>query len=182
MARRPFLDIGLFPHLEPLTAAAAEIAAEADRVRSHLAAVEDPRTRTGAWRALPFRVEPDDASVFPESVCAAHRALAPITTELVESIDGVEAYSFSALAPASSIARHRHHRPFVTAALCLRGGQGAAITVGDERRPYVDGSWVIFDYTLPHSVENLGPEDRVVLLVLLPDPRTASRIQAFRGT
>ncbi len=116
---------------------------------------------------LPLRVEADDRAVFPDDICAANRTLAPITVALVEGLGRIEAFSFSVLAPGASIAEHRHHRRFFTACLCLAGGESASLRVGGETRPYVDGEWLIFDYTQPHAVANRGTRPRVVLLVLL---------------
>jgi aspartyl/asparaginyl beta-hydroxylase (cupin superfamily) len=165
---RPFVDVDLYPELEAIGARFDDIRGEAIAAREHMTLVTDHRTGPGDWAVLPFRVEAEDREVIPDDLCATNRRLAPITVGLIESIPDVEAYSFSSLASESRIAGHRHYQPFVTAQLCLAGGEGAEITVGGESRSYTDGRWLVFDYTLVHSVSNAGSHERTVLLVLLP--------------
>lgn len=167
---RSFFDPADFAQLRPLTAARDELRSEAVAASTDMTAVSDRRSEPDAWMVLPLRVEADDRVVFSDEHCARNRRRAPRTVELVEAIEHVEAYSFSALAAGADIAAHRHHRPFVTASLCLSGGDGAVMKVGRESRQFVDGEWLVFDYTQPHAVVNHGSSTRLVLLVLLPAP------------
>jgi len=129
--------------------------------------VTDRRVSASEWTVLPLWVEDDDRNVFPDELCEKNRRLAPLTVRLVEALGPVEASSFSSLAPGATIAKHRHHRPFATASLCLGGDENATIRVAGKSRRYANGGWIIFDYTQPHEVVNEGKEARVVLLVLL---------------
>jgi aspartyl/asparaginyl beta-hydroxylase (cupin superfamily) len=163
----PFFSSEDYPELATLTTAWRDIRAEALAAVPSMTFVRDNRVAAWTWGVLPFRVEADDRQVITDEQCVANRAVAPRTVGLVEALGvPVEAFSFSLLAAGATIAEHRHHEPFVTAALCL-SGEGATIRVGGETRSYVDGQWILFDYTQPHSVTNKGPEPRVVLLVLV---------------
>lgn len=137
---------------------------------SEMTFVGDRRVDQRSWAVLPMRVEPDDRPIFGDDACAKNRTLAPRTVTLIEALGPPEAYSFSSLAAGATIAEHRHHRPLATASLSLSGGKLATIRVGNETRSYVDGGWLIFDYTQPHEVINGGSEPRIVLLVLV-EPR-----------
>jgi aspartyl/asparaginyl beta-hydroxylase (cupin superfamily) len=171
MGAQPFLEPSRFPQLTVLTDAFEEIRLEALATLPHVTYVADRRVQPEEWGVLPFWLDADDRRVIGDEQCARNRLLAPRTVELLESIGPVEEASFSSLAPGATIAPHRHYRPFVTASLCLAGGDDASITVGGETRPYANGEWLVFDYTQSHSVVNRGPNPRTVLLVLL-DART----------
>lgn len=165
--RDPFITVGRYRDLSTLGAAWQDVHAEALTTVPNMSAVNDGRVGASDWRALPLWVEPEDRGVFPDEVCEKNRRLAPLTVSLVEALGPVEACSFSLLAPGGAIAKHRHDRPFATAALCLDGGENARIRVAGVWRSYINGEWIIFDYTKPHEVTNDGPRARIVLLVLL---------------
>jgi beta-hydroxylase len=168
---RPYYDPATFPELASVRAAWRELRDEALAARAQMSNVDDRRTRPGEWAVLPLLPEPEDRALYPAAECAAYRAAAPRTVDLVGSIPGVRGYVFSVLAPGALIEAHQHSQPHVTAALCLQGGGASSIEVGGERRAFVDGEWTVFDYTLVHAVTNDGELDRIVLLVLLVRPR-----------
>lgn len=82
-------------------------------------------------------------------------------------------YGFSLLAAKGRIDMHAHRKPFVTAMLGLSVGQSCWLTVDGESRRILTGRMLVFDYTLPHGVSNQSSEERLVLLVLLPNKSVA---------
>lgn len=116
---------------------------------------------------LPLVPEAEDRHVFTEDVYARARSLAPTTCERVGAIPYVKAFAFSRLMPGEHIPSHEHWNPYLTALLCLQGGAGCRILVRGERRDFVDGQYIVFDYTLPHEVFNDGDLERIVLLILI---------------
>lgn len=140
---------------------------EALAARPAMTEIHDSRARAGAWRVLALLPENEDRQAVPEHTWRANRLRAPKTSELLAAVPGMEAYAFSALEPNGHIRPHRHTNAFVTAALCLQHGGNSYIVVAGERREYRDGEVIVFDYTLEHEVFNLGPDERIVLLMLL---------------
>ena len=170
----PFIDADRYPDLTSLTESWREIRDEAVASATEMTFLADNRVGPTDWAVLPLWLEEDDRHVLGEELCAKNRLLVPTTVGLLSSIGPVEAASFSSLAPGASIAGHCHHRPFVTASLCLDGDEDASISVGGQTRCYTNGAWIVFDYTQSHSVVNRGPNPRIVLLVLLAPPKTST--------
>jgi quercetin dioxygenase-like cupin family protein len=163
-----FVDPERYDGLELIGDRWTELRAEALGALPSMPFMTDNRSEKGTWALLPLRPEEDDIGVFPKHRLRAYRELTPLTVGVVESAVSPEAYAYSALAPGASIQGHRHHRPRVTASLCLFGGGESDIDVAGERRTFVDGEWLVFDYRAEHSVRNRGKEFRIVLMILLP--------------
>jgi aspartyl/asparaginyl beta-hydroxylase (cupin superfamily) len=121
---------------------------------------------------LPLLPEPEDRNDIADELYAEARALAPFTTQLVGQIPYLVAYAFSKLVAGRKIPLHEHWNPYLVAILCLQHGGASHISVGGERREFVDGEIVMFDYTLPHESKNDGTDDRYVMLMVV-DPRKA---------
>lgn len=163
-----FQPLGLYPELEQIASRYEVIRDEALAARAAMMNILDSRARPGTWRVLPLLAENEDRGVVPDSICRANRCLAPETTKMIRAtLPRVEAYSFSALEANGHIRPHRHTNLFVTAALCLQDGGNSYIVVDGRRRQYRDGEVIVFDYTLQHEAFNLGPNARIVLLMLL---------------
>ena len=176
---RAFQPPSAYPELAPIQAAWRDIRGEALASLEQMAYIEDGRADPRVWRVLPIRPEDEDRAVFPEDTLEKCRALAPRTIAIVERsipTPTIHAYAFSALRPGGFIRPHTHENPYVTASLCLDGGLGASIIVEGERRDYIDGELLIFDYRLVHEVIHNGDKPRVVLLMLLEDRRPLRRI------
>jgi aspartyl/asparaginyl beta-hydroxylase (cupin superfamily) len=169
VASSPFHSTELYPELDLITPHFGEIRAEALRVRSSMTDVVDGRIRPGAWNVLPLLAEADDRDVVPDDLCMQNRLLVPRTIEILSTCPAFGGYALSALQSGGHIRPHTHHRPFVTAALCLQDSEGSHIVVGGERRDYREGEMMVFDYCYEHEVINNGPRERIVLLMLLPN-------------
>lgn len=168
LSNSSFQPLGLYPELESIAARYEVIRDEALAAKSAMTDIHDSRARPGVWSVLPLLAEKEDREVVSQGVCRANRCLAPRTTEIIRAaLPSVEAYAFSALEANGHIRPHRHANAFVTAALCLQDGGNSYIVVDGKRRDYRDGEVVVFDYTLEHEVFNLGPNERIVLLVLV---------------
>lgn len=172
-----FQPMSAYPELSPIQAAWQEIRGEALASLDRMTFIEDERTEPRSWKVLPLLPEDEDRGVFPEGALEESRALAKRTVAIVErSAPTIAAYAFSALRPGGFIRAHTHNNAYVTASLCLDGGSGASIVVDGQRRDYVDGEMIIFDYRLVHEVVHKGDRARVVLLLLLEDRRPLRRI------
>ncbi len=169
MRRQPFLPITEFPDLERVQQQWRTIREEAKLAFDVLGT--ELGDQVGASWILPLVPEEEDRHKFDDRVYARACELAPTAARSASSIPYVLAYAFSKLAPRQTIAPHRHWNPYFTAGLCLQGGGHSHIVVGGQRRDFVDGELVVFDYRMTHEVANEGPVDRIVMLLLI-DPRT----------
>jgi hypothetical protein len=163
----PFHCLELYPELAEVSAQFDAIRTEILPLRSAMTEVTDDRVQPGAWRILPLLAEAEDRAAVPDQFCLANRRLAPRSAQILSAVPELHAYSFSALAPGGHIRLHRHRNPFVTAALCLQDGGASYIVVAGERQDFRTRETIIFDYTMEHEVVNLGPAERVILLMLL---------------
>ena len=167
MTGQAYHPLAWYPQLALLSASFEDIRAEAINALEQMAFVSDERAASETWRVLPIKPEPEDVPNVPQSFIDWSRKLAPKTVALLDSIPGVIAYAFSALAPSAHIAPHRHENPYVTAMLCLKADGEVYIVNGGERKVIVEEETLVFDYTLTHEVVNNGSVERIVLLVLL---------------
>jgi aspartyl/asparaginyl beta-hydroxylase (cupin superfamily) len=164
----PFQSPEAYPELGPVHAAWKTIRAEALAALERMTPIRDDRSSPGTWKILPLLPEEEDRGVVPDEVCRQSRTLAPETIRIVESsIPNIKGYALSALRPGGHIRPHSHTNPYVTASLCLHGGNGCHLLVGGRRQAFQDGGLIVFDYTLTHEVLHCGHEARVVLLMLL---------------
>lgn len=170
--RRAFHDVASYPEIAALASYWRTIAEEA---RTALDMVGDRlgHPREHSW-ILPVVPEPEDRSLVPDAVTREARTLAPQTVALAEAIPWVVGFAFSKLAPGKHVAPHYHAVPNLNALLCLDdGGRGSYLNVDGHRHDFVEGEFVIFDYTLEHEARNVGPRDRLALIVIF-DPRQRS--------
>lgn len=173
ITRQAFHPLAWYPQLSELHSSIGEIRAEAIHALEQMAFVSDERAKAQTWRVLPIKPEPEDVPNVPPSLINWSRKLAPKTTDLLDSIPGVIAYAFSALAAGAHIAPHQHDNPYVTAMLCLQAEGEVYMVNGGERREIREGEILVFDYTMMHEVENNGSRERIVLLVLLENALTS---------
>lgn len=95
----------------------------------------------------------------------------PRTVAAAMTVPGLRSVLLSVLAPGARLPEHagpnagvlRYH-------LGVSCGEGAALRVGDQIVPYLDGESVLFDDTAPHSAWNDGPTERVTLFCDLLRP------------
>lgn len=170
--RRPYYDLTPYPEVAALAGARSKFLADAHAV---FAGLHHRFASLGASYILPLVPEPEDSNEVSDEVFASARRLAPFTTEAVGRIPYVVSYGFSRVAPGGEIPEHDHWNPYLVALMCLATGDGCHILVGGQRRDFVVGETVLFDYTLPHAVMNPSAEERVVLLCVI-DPRRAGRV------
>jgi len=98
----------------------------------------------------------------------------PKTTELVESIPGMNGAIFAILAPGKHIPPHRGlYKGLLRYHLGVRipGAAGLCrITVGGETRAWQESRGFVFDDTYTHEVWNESDEHRVVLMIDIERP------------
>lgn len=163
----PFHDPKWYPALEGLIDHIPMLKAEAIEALNGMMYLADSRIRQQRWRVLPLLPEPEDAPVFPPAIVQDAQSKAPKTFQLLNGITGIDAFMLSALAPKATIGVHQHENPFVTAMLTLQCKGEAYILNNGERRDFVEGEIIVFDYTMMHEVVNNSDEERIVLLMLL---------------
>jgi len=164
-----FFPLRDYPELEPLRECWELIRREAQEFRADMVWVEDDRTAGRVWQFAPLQPEEEDRDPVLDELSHCLRRRANESARVVGAIPGVLAYGFSLLLGGATIGIHQHANPFVTAMLGLAVGDRCWITVGQETEHIRAGHMLIFDYTLPHTVVNESKEERLVLLVLLPN-------------
>ncbi|HYE17548.1 MAG TPA: aspartyl/asparaginyl beta-hydroxylase domain-containing protein [Tepidisphaeraceae bacterium] len=169
MIARAFQPREAYPELEPLLEHWPEIRKEGERIRPHMIWVDDDRTDGRSWAFAPLWPEEEDRTPRLDAVSADLRSRAPNTVKLAAAIPGLLGCGFSLLLGRSAIGIHCHSNPFVTAMLGLSVGRPCWIAAGPETRDIQSGDILIFDYTFRHQVVNESADDRLVLLVLLPN-------------
>lgn len=101
-------------------------------------------------------------------------ARAPLTTDLVSRIPGLNSAFFSILASGSTIVPHRGvTKAFITAhlGLVVPEDQGKLwMRVDDQRIGWREGEWTVFDDTYEHEVQNNTDQTRIVLLCQIARP------------
>jgi beta-hydroxylase len=163
---RPYIDIGRFPELAPLSQNWKEIRAEAlqlfDEGRIRAAATYNDLGfnsffKTG-WKRFYVKW-------YDEPLPSA-KALCPRTVELVQSIPGVNAAMFALLPPGSKLGAHRD--PFAGSlryhlGLVTPNADTCRIVVDGEAYFWRDGEPVMFDETFIHTAENRSDVTRLIL-------------------
>ena len=163
---KPFVDIGRFPELEPLTNSWRTLRDEALKLfdEGHIRAASghndlgfDSFYKRG-WKRFYVKW-------YDEPLPSA-KALCPKTVALVQSIPTINAAMFAMLPAGGTLGRHRD--PFAGS---LRYHLGLSTPNSDECRIFVDGepyAWrdgeaVIFDETYIHWAENKTATMRVIM-------------------
>lgn len=161
-----FPDPGAYPEALALLPHLDGIRREALDLRDQMMCIDDGRAGDEQWSFAPLRAEEEDRTPAIDALAERLRLRAPLTVALAGAIEDLLAYGFSRLRPGATISTHQHQNPNVTVMLGLTGT--AVVTVGGEQRVIAPGRLLAFDYTLPHSVQNDGRDDRLVLLLLFP--------------
>ncbi len=90
----------------------------------------------------------------------------PVTTAAALEVPGIRSALWSVLAPGAGLHEHRGPNAGVLRYhLGVVSTGGAALQVGDEVVPYVEGEGILFDDTQPHAAWNRGECDRVTLFL-----------------
>lgn len=168
----PFQSISLYPELYRLYRHFGTFLEEALAAKPSIHYIDDWRARPDTWGVLALRPEPEDLGVIPESICSANRTLMPRTTEILDAVPNLQAFAVSLLVPGGHIRLHTHKNHFVTAVLCLQGGEGSHISVSGKRRDFLDGEVIVFDYRQAHEIFNDGDQDRIAMLLLFENRET----------
>lgn len=159
-----FEDPVRYPELQALQADWLSLRDEVMPVLFAAREMHDSRN-IGGWKTLALMVEPEDLDYIKPADLARGRGYVPKLCARVEHVTGLHAYALSIVPPGAKIDRHVHQNPLASASICLSGGAGAMLTVGDAVHAFSDGSMAIFDYRRPHAVVNRGPDPRVALIV-----------------
>ena len=179
---RPYVDVGRFPELAPLSANWQTIREEA------LALFEGGRIRAAAtYNDLGFNSffktgwKRFYVKWYDEPLPSA-RALCPKTVALVESIPGVNAAMFALLPPGSKLGAHRD--PFAGSlryhlGLVTPNADTCRIVVDGEAYFWRDGEPVMFDETFIHTAENRSDVTRIILFCDVERPLRSRAIQAL---
>ena len=179
---RPYVDVGRFPELAPLSANWQTIREEA------LALVEGGRIRAAAtYNDLGFNSffktgwKRFYVKWYDEPLPSA-KALCPKTVELVQSIPGVNAAMFALLPPGSRLGAHRD--PFAGSlryhlGLVTPNADTCRIVVDGESYAWRDGEPVMFDETFIHTAENRSDVTRIILFCDVERPLTNPLVRAL---
>lgn len=165
--KNTFQTLELYPELFAVNDHFEEIKEEVFSLKSKMFPISDHRVDSNVWNVFPLLPEEEDRIVIPDEVWKKNQLLAPKSTQILSSISGLKAYSFSSLKPKGHIRPHKHDNPYVTAILCIQDGGNSYIRVEGEKMQFQNRQILIFDYTKEHEVFNNGTEDRIVLLMLL---------------
>ena len=171
LTRPSCYHIEIYPELAIVQRSWPEIREEALALRPDMIWIEDERTRGHTWAFGPLVPEEEDRDDVLDALSARLRERAPFTMRLMATIPELLACGFSMLCAGERIGLHAHPNQFLTAMLGLAGGSACTVRVGAESRPIRPGDLLLFDYSLPHEVVNAGPDDRLVLLMLIPPSR-----------
>jgi len=179
---RPYVDVGRFPELAPLSANWQTIREEA------LALFEGGRIRAAAtYNDLGFNSffktgwKRFYVKWYDEPLPSA-KALCPKTVELVQSIPGVNAAMFALLPPGSRLGAHRD--PFAGSlryhlGLVTPNADTCRIVVDGESYAWRDGEPVMFDETFIHTAENRSDVTRIILFCDVERPLTNPLVRAL---
>jgi len=179
---RPYVDVGRFPELTPLSANWRTIREEA------LALFEGGRIRAAAtYNDLGFNSffktgwKRFYVKWYDEPLPSA-MALCPKTVELVQSIPGVNAAMFALLPPGSKLGAHRD--PFAGSlryhlGLVTPNADTCRIVVDGEPYAWRDGEPVMFDETFIHTAENRSDVTRIILFCDVERPLTNPLVRAL---
>ena len=178
---RAFFSSSEYPELEWVQLRWKEICEEGQRLRGEMIWIEDDRTQNRVWAFAPLQAEEQDRDGNLDRLSRAFRVKAPKTVKVLHEVPGVLAYGFSLLLSGGRIDSHAHSNPFVTAVLGLSVGDHCWLTVAGETKRIRPGEVLIFDYTLRHEVFNDSSEDRLVLLILLPNKSFLPTAQSRRS-
>ena len=179
---RPYVDVGRFPELAPLSANWQAIRAEALQLfgegRIRAAATYNDLGfnsffKTG-WKRFYVKW-------YDEPLPSA-KALCPRTVELVQSIPGVNAAMFALLPPGSRLGAHRD--PFAGSlryhlGLVTPNADTCRIVVDGESYFWRDGEPVMFDETFIHTAENRSDVERIILFCDVERPLTNPLVRAI---
>ena len=179
---RPYVDVGRFPELAPLSANWQAIRAEALQLfgegRIRAAATYNDLGfnsffKTG-WKRFYVKW-------YDEPLPSA-KALCPRTVELVQSIPGVNAAMFALLPPGSKLGAHRD--PFAGSlryhlGLITPNADTCRIVVDGEPYFWRDGEPVMFDETFIHTAENCSDVARIILFCDVERPLTNPLVRAI---
>jgi len=165
----PFVDKELFPFLQELEERWEEIAAEARAVvklRDHIPNIQD--------------ISPDQANIATASnwktfflygfgTPLGHNSVqAPVTTEILSRVPGIQTAFFSILAPGYHIPAHTGITKAVLRVhlglIIPREREKCRIRVGDQIKAWQEGKLFVLDDTYEHEVWNDTEDERVILL------------------
>jgi len=159
------MEAAQFELLSALEEVAEEIRAEAAALRaSDYVVWPDRAAYTGTWLTFPLALR-----TYPDSLVvdlAAHRALCPQTSRVLDCHPRIFAAGFSRMEPGCHILPHvdKKEPNVLRAHLALKTGQHSVMRVAESLHHWVDGQALIFDALIDHETINLGSEDRLVLM------------------
>ncbi len=177
---RPYIDVGAFPHLQPLQDNWSMIRDEALTLEGKIrgsAKYDDAGFnsffKTGWKRFYLFWYGVSHPSA--EQSC-------PRTVELLRSIPGIKAAMFAELPPGGKLVRHRdpyagslrYHLGLVTP-----GVDDCYISVDGQTYSWRDGEPVMFDETFIHYAENKTDQNRLILFCDIERPLRFGWMRAF---
>jgi len=179
---RPYVEVGRFPELAPLSQNWQAIRLEALRL------FDDGRIRAAAtYNDLGFNSffktgwKRFYVKWYDEPLPSA-KALCPKTVELVQSIPGVNAAMFALLPPGSKLGAHRD--PFAGSlryhlGLVTPNADTCRIVVDGQPYAWRDGEPVMFDETFIHTAENRSDVARIILFCDVERPLTNPLVRAL---
>jgi aspartyl/asparaginyl beta-hydroxylase (cupin superfamily) len=171
LTARPWHDPAAFPSAAALTAARAEIAAEAAEAHAAGRFVARPAARVveGAWSTRNLR--------YLGASIDDHRRRYPATARVLAALADVSTLGlvyFCALAPGTVLAPHgRHTNAALRLQLNLRGDGPCALRVGGEARAYAAGECLAVDDSFVTDEWNRGRDTRLALVVDVWHPELA---------
>jgi len=179
---RPYVDVGAFPELKPLTENWKTIREEALKLfdEGHIRAAAgytdlgfNSFFRRG-WKRFYVKW-------YDEPLPSA-KSLCPRTAELVESIPGVNAAMFALLPPGTKLGAHRD--PFAGSlryhlGLVTPNSDLCRIVVDGEPYAWRDGEPVMFDETFIHIAENRSDVTRIILFCDIERPLRTRLVRAL---
>ena len=133
--------------------------------------MEDDRNTNGNWTYMPLKPEPDDMENLGDTLKSKvdkWSSKFSKTRDICESIDNT-GYVFSLLGPKGHILGHDHELDFVSAILGLECSSNCIFRVGQNYTKIREGRFTIFDYKVEHEAWNLSDQERLVLLISLPN-------------
>lgn len=91
----------------------------------------------------------------------------PKLMPMLEKIPGINFAAFFRLAPGEIVLEHAHSQKNLILHLCLTDLDGDAIITcaGKKRKLRMSGDHCLFDYSQPHSSENLSTIERINLII-----------------
>ena len=131
-------------------------------------------SRSDKWYVAPLLPEPCDLKGMRElpQLMQLPRKISKKTVALCENIPNIQAYTFSKVIAGGSIKSHKHGNPSITILFTLQASTKSFILVEKEKKYFIPGEFIIFDYRELHEIYNDTDTDRTALLILVPIKET----------